>query len=96
MGTGPRLSNTQLNGEVIPCRYDYDFQSVFGNAFEKPVMENVNGDKYQLLRITHRGKKFSFQPQQIQRKVRRWPGQPLLLNPVGTVAYRINKRNDAN
>jgi radical SAM protein with 4Fe4S-binding SPASM domain len=43
----------QWNGEVIPCCYDYNNQIVLGNAFEQPVMEILDGDKYNALRDAH-------------------------------------------
>jgi hypothetical protein len=52
----------QWNGEVIPCCYDYNNVIVLGNAFEEPVLDILNGEKYQLLRISHREKKFSLFP----------------------------------
>ena len=52
----------QWNGEVIPCCYDYNNVIVLGNAFEEPVLDILNGEKYQLLRIAHREKKFSLFP----------------------------------
>ena len=48
----------QWNGEVIPCCYDYNNQIVLGNAFQQPVLEVLNGEKYRLLRLAHREKKF--------------------------------------
>ena len=52
----------QWNGEVIPCCYDYNNQIVLGNAFEQPVLDILNGDKYELLRLAHREKKFTLFP----------------------------------
>jgi len=52
----------QWNGEVIPCCYDYNNQIILGNAFERPVLEILNGEKYRLLRYAHRMKKFSMFP----------------------------------
>lgn len=52
----------QWNGEVIPCCYDYNNQIILGNAFEQPVLEILNGEKYRLLRYAHRMKKFSMFP----------------------------------
>ena len=52
----------QWNGEVIPCCYDYNNQIVLGNAFEQPVLEILNGEKYELLRLAHREKKFALFP----------------------------------
>ena len=52
----------QWNGEVIPCCYDYNNQIVLGNAFEQPVLDILNGDKYQLLRMSHRDNKFNLFP----------------------------------
>lgn len=52
----------QWNGEVIPCCYDYNNKIVLGNAFEQPVLEVLNGEKYQLLRHAHREKKFTLFP----------------------------------
>jgi len=52
----------QWNGEVIPCCYDYNNQIILGNAFEQPVLEILNGEKYQLLRHAHANKKFNLFP----------------------------------
>ena len=52
----------QWNGEVIPCCYDYNNQIVLGNAFEQPVLDILNGEKYELLRLAHREKKFTLFP----------------------------------
>jgi MoaA/NifB/PqqE/SkfB family radical SAM enzyme len=52
----------QWNGEVIPCCYDYNNQIVLGNAFEQPVLEILNGEKYELLRMAHTEKKFALFP----------------------------------
>ena len=52
----------QWNGEVIPCCYDFNNQIVLGNAFEQPVLEILNAEKYRLLRISHQEKKFSLFP----------------------------------
>ena len=52
----------QWNGEVIPCCYDYNNVIVLGNAFEEPVLDILNGDKYNLLRVAHREKKFALFP----------------------------------
>lgn len=52
----------QWNGEVIPCCYDYNNQIVLGNAFEQPVLEILNGEKYELMRLAHREKKFNLFP----------------------------------
>jgi pyruvate-formate lyase-activating enzyme len=52
----------QWNGEAIPCCYDYNNQIVLGNAFEQPVLDILNGEKYQLLRLAHREKRFSLFP----------------------------------
>jgi len=52
----------QWNGEVIPCCYNYNNQIILGNAFEQPVLEILNGEKYRLLRYAHRMKKFSLFP----------------------------------
>ena len=52
----------QWNGEVIPCCYDYNNQIVLGNAFQQPVLEILNGEKYRLLRLAHQEKKFSLFP----------------------------------
>ena len=52
----------QWDGEVIPCCYDYNNKIILGNAFEQPVLEILNGDKYHLLRLAHREKKFSLFP----------------------------------
>lgn len=52
----------QWNGEVIPCCYDYNNRIVLGNAFQQPVLEILNGEKYRLLRIAHMEKKFILFP----------------------------------
>ncbi len=52
----------QWNGEVIPCCYDYNNQIVLGNAFESPVLDLLNGEKYRLLRYAHRMRKFGLFP----------------------------------
>jgi MoaA/NifB/PqqE/SkfB family radical SAM enzyme len=52
----------QWDGEVIPCCYDYNNVIVLGNAFEQPVLEILNGDKYNLLRMAHAEKKFDLFP----------------------------------
>lgn len=52
----------QWNGEVIPCCYDYNNAIVLGNAFERPVLEVMNGPKYRLLRHAHRTKMFKAFP----------------------------------
>lgn len=52
----------QWNGEVIPCCYDYNNQIILGNAFETPVLEILNNEKYRLLRYSHRMKKFGMFP----------------------------------
>lgn len=52
----------QWNGEVIPCCYDYNNKVILGNAFEQPVLEVLNGEKYRLLRIAHNEKKFGLFP----------------------------------
>lgn len=52
----------QWDGEVIPCCYDYNNVIVLGNAFEQPVLEILNGDKYRLLRLAHKEKKFNLFP----------------------------------
>ena len=52
----------QWDGEVIPCCYDYNNQIVLGNAFQQSVLEILNGDKFELLRLAHREKKFSLFP----------------------------------
>ena len=52
----------QWDGEVIPCCYDYNNKIVLGNAFENPVLDILNGEKYQLLRYAHDKKKFEFFP----------------------------------
>ena len=52
----------QWDGEVVPCCYDYNNQIVLGNAFQQPVLEILNGDKYRLLRLSHREKTFSLFP----------------------------------
>jgi len=52
----------EWNGEVIPCCYDYNNRIVLGNAFEQPVLEILNSEKYQLLRLSHREKEFKLFP----------------------------------
>ena len=52
----------QWNGEVIPCCYDYNNQIILGNAFEEPVLDILNGEKYRLLRYAHRMNKFHLFP----------------------------------
>lgn len=52
----------QWNGEVVPCCYDYNNQIVLGNVFQQPVLEVLNAQKYELLRLAHREKKFSLFP----------------------------------
>lgn len=52
----------QWNGEVIPCCYDYNNKIVLGNAFEQPVLEILNSDKYRLLRYAHSEKNFNLFP----------------------------------
>jgi radical SAM protein with 4Fe4S-binding SPASM domain len=52
----------QWNGEVIPCCYDYNNQIVLGNAFEQPVLEILNNDKYRLLRTAHSDNTFEMFP----------------------------------
>ncbi len=52
----------QWNGEVIPCCYDYNNAIVLGNAFEQPVLDILNQDKYRLLRTAHKEKQFELFP----------------------------------
>ena len=52
----------QWNGEVIPCCYDYNNAIVLGNAFEQPVLDILNQDKYRLLRMSHQEKQFELFP----------------------------------
>lgn len=52
----------QWDGEVIPCCYDYNNVVVLGNAFQQPVLEILNADKYRLLRLSHAEKKFDLFP----------------------------------
>ena len=52
----------QWDGEVIPCCYDYNNQIVLGNAFQQSVLDILNGEKYRLLRLAHRDKKFTLFP----------------------------------
>ena len=52
----------QWNGEVIPCCYDYNNQIILGNAFDTPVLDVLNGEKYRLLRYAHRLREFSLFP----------------------------------
>ena len=43
----------QWDGTVIPCCYDYNNNIVLGNAFDTPIMDILNGEKYQDLRNAH-------------------------------------------
>ena len=43
----------QWDGTVIPCCYDYNNQIPLGNAFESPISEILNGERYRLLREAH-------------------------------------------
>jgi MoaA/NifB/PqqE/SkfB family radical SAM enzyme len=52
----------QWNGEVIPCCYDYNNAIVLGNAFETPVLDVLNGEKYRMLRHAHRAREFGMFP----------------------------------
>ena len=52
----------QWDGEVVPCCYDYNNQIVLGNAFQQPVLEILNNEKYRLLRMAHSEKKFNLFP----------------------------------
>jgi len=52
----------QWNGEVIPCCYDYNNAIVLGNAFEQPVLEILSAEKFRMLRLAHREKKFQLFP----------------------------------
>lgn len=52
----------QWNGEVIPCCYDYNNKIILGNAFEQPILDILNGTKYQLLRYAHKEKLFNIFP----------------------------------
>lgn len=52
----------QWNGEVIPCCYDYNNKIILGNAFETPVLDVLNSEKYRLLRYSHRMKEFNIFP----------------------------------
>lgn len=52
----------QWNGEVIPCCYDYNNAIILGNAFEQPVLDILNQDKYRLLRMAHNEKQFNLFP----------------------------------
>lgn len=52
----------QWNGEVVPCCYDYNNQIILGNAFDSPVLDILNGEKYRLLRLSHRMKQFKLFP----------------------------------
>jgi MoaA/NifB/PqqE/SkfB family radical SAM enzyme len=45
----------QQDGTVVPCCYDYNNQIVLGNAFKQPVMDILNGERYEALREAHRG-----------------------------------------
>lgn len=48
----------QWDGTVIPCCYDYNNAIVLGNAFERPVMEILHGERYEALRDAHRKGEF--------------------------------------
>ena len=52
----------QWNGEVIPCCYDYNNAIVLGNAFQTPVLDVLNSEKYRLLRYAHRAREFGIFP----------------------------------
>lgn len=52
----------QWDGEVIPCCYDYNNQIVLGNAFEEPVLDILNAEKFRLLRYAHNNKEFRLFP----------------------------------
>jgi radical SAM protein with 4Fe4S-binding SPASM domain len=52
----------QWNGEVVPCCYDYNDQIKLGNAFETPVLDILNSEKYRLLRWSHKMKEFGLFP----------------------------------
>jgi MoaA/NifB/PqqE/SkfB family radical SAM enzyme len=52
----------QWNGEVIPCCYDYNNKIILGNAFEKPILDILNNDKYRLLRYAHNIGEFNIFP----------------------------------
>ena len=52
----------QWNGEVIPCCFDFNNQIILGNAFERPVLDILNGPKYRLLRHAHRSREFRLFP----------------------------------
>ena len=52
----------QWDGEVVPCCYDYNNQVVLGNAFQQPVLEILNNEKYRLLRMAHGENKFEIFP----------------------------------
>jgi len=48
----------QWDGAVIPCCYDYNNNIVLGNAFDTPVMDILNGERYQALRDAHESGNF--------------------------------------
>ncbi len=52
----------QWNGEVIPCCFDYNNRMIMGNVFEQPVLDVLHGEKYHLLRLAHKEKKFGLFP----------------------------------
>ena len=52
----------QWNGEVIPCCYDYNNQIILGNAFEQPIMDILNGERYERLRMAHETGQFHLYP----------------------------------
>ena len=49
----------QWDGTVIPCCYDYNNQIVLGDAFDTPVLEILEGEKYEALRLAHERGAFS-------------------------------------
>lgn len=52
----------QWNGEVIACCYDYNNQIILGNAFETPVLDILNAQKYRLLSYAHESGRFDLFP----------------------------------
>ena len=47
------------NGDVIACCRDSDYEEVMGNAFETPILEIWNGEKYRHFRHLHAMKRWN-------------------------------------
>jgi hypothetical protein len=45
---------TLTNGDVIACCRDSDYEEVMGNAYETPILDIWNGEKYKLFGISMR------------------------------------------